>query len=97
MKNFVHIRNRCNISASGYSQTVIDGTCRLASAFDLNMPQIYSCQRAYEYVSHTTVFYGVGVEIILALGKEKIPRIFFLDYAIGWVLAKLNCHLFYEN
>merc|ERR1712176_697141 len=84
------------MSASAYSQPVLDGICRLSSTFNLTLPQIFSCQRAFEYVPHTTIFFGHAIQILLALGREKIPKFLFKDYAIGWVIAKINVHLFYS-
>ena len=58
--SFPAIRNLCNISPVGFSTTVIDGVCRLGMYYNLSMPELFSCQKAYETVPHTQYFFEVG-------------------------------------
>ena len=76
MPGFVSIKNKRDMSAMGFSQTVIDGCCWLAIHFDLNSLESFACQRAHKCVHHTTSFHGVAVEMLLSVKKEDPPSKF---------------------
>ena len=97
IEHFPTIKNNCNISAMGFSETVVDGVSRLSQYYNLTLPEAYSCQRAYEFVPNTTLFFGVAVEMLLSIKKKELPAIFCEKYAIGWLIAKINEHLLYSN
>mmetsp|Transcript_5487 Transcript_5487/g.8410 ORF Transcript_5487/g.8410 Transcript_5487/m.8410 type:complete len:103 (-) Transcript_5487:900-1208(-) len=90
MPHFLAIRNLCNISPLGYNTTVIDGVAWLGKHHNLTLPELFSCQKAYETVSHTQYFFGVVVQVLLSIPWSDLDARFREEYALGWLLSTLK-------
>ena len=63
-----------NVDPIGYSNTVLDGVARLGKHYSLTLPELYSCQKAYETVPNTQYFFGVAVEILLSIQPSELDQ-----------------------